>query len=378
MDRDERLIREWEQRLHQHRTCVMRHLIVSVAVAAGIVVGLVLALDENTAPGTATLILTLLCLVVAAYAVSRLGAVREARALGGRIRCLEDEIEVGGPLTIHRLHRSLYIALTGAVVLLAVIAYILFTHSPDQRTEDIPRLRDEMVRHAYKYRGVPYQWGGDYPETGVDCSGFARCMLQEFNLLPDGDYGAQALHDHYRDYRTRRMKPGNLIFFGDTDTSITHVGILIDHMRMIDASGGSSLSSTLATALSRDAKVGVTRIDSRYNPVAVVDPFAEIAGEDDWIRVRGEDSVWSEQILRYPDIVVGDADDSGELDLADVAFLIDHVFEDGIAPNPPFSGDVDCTGEIDSEDIVYLMAYVLGGGAAPCDAHRMMARRASE
>lgn len=256
------------------------------------------------------------------------------------------------------------------MVIFGLTGYLLLTRSSVTRTDDIPGLRDQLVRHAYKYRGVPYQWGGDYPETGVDCSGFARCMLQEFDLLPEGDFGAQALFDRYRIYATRRMKPGNLVFFGKNDTSITHVGILIDHMRMIDASGGISLSSTLATALSRNAKVDVTMVDSRNNLVAVVDPFSVAAGESYWSQVRAEDSAWTEDILRHTGVSAGDTDNSVTIDLVDITCIINHVFTKGSAPDPPFSGDVNCSGEIDSEDIVYLIHHVLEGGCAPCDVRR--------
>jgi cell wall-associated NlpC family hydrolase len=329
----------------------------------------VIALDRTTNPDTSLLILVCVCFILAVYAVSRLRAIRFVRTMTDRLERLEDELGMKKSPATRQLNNSLRTALAAAVLLFGLAVYLLLTHSPEERTQDISKLRDEMVRYAYKYRGVPYQWGGDYPETGVDCSGYARCMLQEFDLLPDGDFGAQALFDHFREYRTRRMQPGNLIFFGDNDSSITHVGILVDHMRMIDASGGSSLSGTLATALSRDAKVGVTMIESRKNPAAVVDPFAVLAGEDYWSTVKSEDSAWSEHILLHSMIRAGDADLSGEVDLADIICLIDHVFVDAAAPNPPFSGDADCSGEVDSEDIVYLTAYVLSGGAWPCDVH---------
>jgi outer membrane protein assembly factor BamB len=63
----------------------------------------------------------------------------------------------------------------------------------------------------------------------------------------------------------------------------------------------------------------------------------------------------------------GDADSSGDVDIDDVAYLINFVFTGGPHPEPLGAGDTNCSGYIDIDDIVYLVTYIFSGGNAPCD-----------
>ncbi len=366
MEQDEKLIREWEQRYKSYRQYRTQHLITTVLATVAVVLGLAFAVSEKVSSDVRVVILASMCAVIAAYVIARVVAIRAVKALGDRIKWLEDGIGMEKFQTTAQLQKSLSVTLCGGVVILGFTVYLLLAHGFSGDRTDILEQRDEMIRHAYKHHGVPYQWGGDGLSTGLDCSGFVRCVLQEFELLPDGDYDAQMLLEHYSDYKTRRMKPGNLIFFGDNDSSITHVGILIDHMRMIDASKGNSRTKSLGTALSRGAGVRVAMLNSRANRVAVVDPFAQFADETYWPQVKVEDSARLHQLLEFPDVVIGDANASSDVDIVDILFVIGYVFYDGMPPSPLFSGDVDCTGEIDYDDVVYLIEYLLSGGYAPC------------
>jgi hypothetical protein len=63
---------------------------------------------------------------------------------------------------------------------------------------------------------------------------------------------------------------------------------------------------------------------------------------------------------------VGDANNDGSIDVADVLFLVNYLFLGGSGPDPWENGDANCDGEIDVEDIVFLITYLFQGGAAPC------------
>ena len=63
----------------------------------------------------------------------------------------------------------------------------------------------------------------------------------------------------------------------------------------------------------------------------------------------------------------GDANNSGGIDIDDVVYLIEYVFQGGPEPIPLESGNADCEGVIDIDDIVYLINYLFLGGYAPCD-----------
>ena len=67
-------------------------------------------------------------------------------------------------------------------------------------------------------------------------------------------------------------------------------------------------------------------------------------------------------------IIPGDADRSGEVNIADAVYLIAYIFSHGPAPSPLAAGDADCDGVITIADVVYLIAYIFSGGPAPCGA----------
>jgi hypothetical protein len=69
----------------------------------------------------------------------------------------------------------------------------------------------------------------------------------------------------------------------------------------------------------------------------------------------------------FEDPPCGDADASGAVDIDDIVFLIQYVFEGWWRPYPWYSGDVDCSGFIDIDDIVYMIVYIFESGPAPCD-----------
>ncbi len=62
----------------------------------------------------------------------------------------------------------------------------------------------------------------------------------------------------------------------------------------------------------------------------------------------------------------GDADDSGDISVADLTYLVDYLFHAGAAPYPTAAGDADCSGGVNVADIVHLVGYLFFGGPAPC------------
>ena len=61
----------------------------------------------------------------------------------------------------------------------------------------------------------------------------------------------------------------------------------------------------------------------------------------------------------------GDANGDGEIDVADITYLINYLFLATSAPNPLWVGDCNCDGVVDIGDIVYLINYLFLGGAPP-------------
>lgn len=67
------------------------------------------------------------------------------------------------------------------------------------------------------------------------------------------------------------------------------------------------------------------------------------------------------------ELLIGDVDGSGGIDIDDIVFEINYVFSGGEAPNPIEVGDVNCSGGIDIDDVVYLIEYVFSSGPEPCE-----------
>ncbi len=62
----------------------------------------------------------------------------------------------------------------------------------------------------------------------------------------------------------------------------------------------------------------------------------------------------------------GDVNGDGEIDVADVVYLINYLFLGSSPPTPLEAGDVDCNGEVDVGDVIYLINYLFIGGSPPC------------
>jgi len=62
----------------------------------------------------------------------------------------------------------------------------------------------------------------------------------------------------------------------------------------------------------------------------------------------------------------GDIGASGEIDIADLVYLIDYTFNDG--PGPPcfMEADINHDKVIDISDLVWLVEYLFAGGRSPC------------
>ncbi len=77
---------------------------------------------------------------------------------------------------------------------------------------------------------------------------------------------------------------------------------------------------------------------------------------------KGWDMVKIELFLR------GDSNGDGMIDLADVVFLLNYLFKNGLPPFPLNAGDANCDGVVDIADVVYLLNYLFKNGPPPgCD-----------
>ena len=66
--------------------------------------------------------------------------------------------------------------------------------------------------------------------------------------------------------------------------------------------------------------------------------------------------------LRY---ITGDANTDGEINIADIVYLINYLFIGGPPPTPIVAGDANCDGKTNVVDVVYLINYLFIGGPPP-------------
>lgn len=74
------------------------------------------------------------------------------------------------------------------------------------------------------------------------------------------------------------------------------------------------------------------------------------------------DFALSASVLPY-----GDANGSGDINIADITYLIAYIFNFGT--EPPYDvllGDANCSGSVNIADITFLIKHIFAGGPAPC------------
>jgi agmatine/peptidylarginine deiminase len=84
-----------------------------------------------------------------------------------------------------------------------------------------------------------------------------------------------------------------------------------------------------------------------------------------WVVAEDEFSADTQMVSLHV-YVCGDANQDGEIDIADVVHLINYLFINGPPPQPWEAGDANRDGVVDIADVVYLINYLFIGGPSPC------------
>jgi hypothetical protein len=96
-------------------------------------------------------------------------------------------------------------------------------------------LREELVRSAQSFLGVPYLWGGTSAAAGFDCSGLTMTVYQ----LNGFDLPRTSRQQFATGSPVDRssLRKGDLLFFSGKGDTVSHVGIYAGNGRFIHASG---------------------------------------------------------------------------------------------------------------------------------------------
>jgi hypothetical protein len=96
------------------------------------------------------------------------------------------------------------------------------------------RLREEIVRTAGRYVGVPYRWGGESPRTGFDCSGLTMVVYRLNGL--DLPRSSRQQWKVGRRIDRNRLQKGDLVFFSTSGGNrVSHVGIYTGRNKFLHA-----------------------------------------------------------------------------------------------------------------------------------------------
>ena len=93
-------------------------------------------------------------------------------------------------------------------------------------------LGSEIANYALTFVGYPYVYGGSSP-SGFDCSGFTSYVFK--NTVGSIPRVAQAQYDATTRVSRDDLLPGDLVFFGSSTSSISHVGIYVGSNQFIHA-----------------------------------------------------------------------------------------------------------------------------------------------
>lgn len=107
-----------------------------------------------------------------------------------------------------------------------------YVQSGDVSTDFAPLTIDQMIAVARKFLGITYTWGGT-SSYGFDCSGFTQMLQRQRGVVMPRDADLQAAWTGVAEVQRKDLQPGDLLFFGENATHITHTGMYIGNGEFI-------------------------------------------------------------------------------------------------------------------------------------------------
>ncbi|KVQ12874.1 peptidase P60 [Burkholderia ubonensis] len=123
----------------------------------------------------------------------------------------------------------------------------------------------DVVVGALNMIGVRYRWGGNTPDSGLDCSGFVRYVFQD-TLGMSLPRRAEEMSRVGEKVRVSELKPGDLVFFNTMRRTFSHVGIYIGDNKFVHSpSTGSTVRvDDLDSTYWEKRFNGARRIESQF------------------------------------------------------------------------------------------------------------------
>ncbi|WP_322058192.1 C40 family peptidase [Paraburkholderia sp. J63] len=125
----------------------------------------------------------------------------------------------------------------------------------------------DVVVGALNMIGVRYRWGGNTPDSGLDCSGFVRYVFQD-TLGLNLPRRAEEMSRVGEKVSMSNLKPGDLVFFNTMRRTFSHVGIYIGDNKFVHSpSTGSTIRvDDLDSGYWEKRFTGARRIETSFTP----------------------------------------------------------------------------------------------------------------
>ncbi|BBO59864.1 C40 family peptidase [Mycoavidus sp. B2-EB] len=115
---------------------------------------------------------------------------------------------------------------------------------------DMATQASDVVVSALNMIGVRYRWGGNTPNSGLDCSGFVRYVFQDALGLTLPRRAVEMSRVGAK-IKMTDLRPGDLVFFNTMRRTFSHVGIYIGDNKFVHSP-------------STGNNIRVDRLDNRY------------------------------------------------------------------------------------------------------------------
>ena len=94
--------------------------------------------------------------------------------------------------------------------------------------------QQEVVSFALQYVGNRYRYGGSSLTKGTDCSGFTMSVYKNFGY--ELSHNAYMQMRELKNVKMKNIQPGDLIFYGSSKQSCSHVALYIGNGKVVHAS----------------------------------------------------------------------------------------------------------------------------------------------
>jgi cell wall-associated NlpC family hydrolase len=95
-----------------------------------------------------------------------------------------------------------------------------------------------ILTTAKRYLGTHYRYGGESPVSGFDCSGFVQYVFGRHGVKLPRTSREQALAGHSVPLDIASLRPGDLLLFASTGTTVNHVAIYAGNNRILHSAAG--------------------------------------------------------------------------------------------------------------------------------------------